>query len=216
MKLFPIALALLLSLSPATAQEDDLLPPEQAFALTAWLDGDRLIAEYQIAPGYYMYRERFEFEVESSDSPARFDVASIPPGKLKHDEFFGETEIYRDVVRIELPILFDDTPAGQLQVKTTSQGCADIGVCYPPLKQALAVNLASNGKFLPTAWQAPASDEQETIAELQALLNEVSETSTGSGQSNIAQSGINTMQSLGDAECPLRPEQRHSNQYSAR
>ena len=64
---------------PVAAQDDDLLPPEQAFALSAWVEGDSLVAEYQIAPGYYMYRERFEFELESSDQPARFAVDAAAP-----------------------------------------------------------------------------------------------------------------------------------------
>ena len=59
----PLLLILLLALCPQPqAQDDDLLPPEQAFALSAWVDGDILVAEYRIAPGYYMYRERFAFE----------------------------------------------------------------------------------------------------------------------------------------------------------
>ena len=61
-------------------------------------------------------------------------------------------ETYRDRVRIELPLLYDGAAATNLQVKMTSQGCADIGVCYPPLKQALAVDLASNARIQPTAW----------------------------------------------------------------
>ena len=196
MRFFAITFVLLLGLTSVAAQEDELLPPEEAFALTAWLDGDQLIAEYRIAPGYYMYRERFEFIIESSDHPARFSTAAFPTGKVKEDEFFGKTEVYRNAVRVVLPLLFDGTRANQLQVKATSQGCADIGVCYPPLKQALAVDLGSDAKFLPTAWQSPDISDEETIAELQALLNDV--TSSTGQQSSIEQSGINTMQSLGD------------------
>ena len=101
-----------------------------------------------------MYRERFDFQIESSDAPARFDVAVIPDGKIKEDEFFGKMETYRNSVKIKLPLLFDGATASSLQVKITSQGCADIGVCYPPLKQALAVELASNARIMPTAWVA--------------------------------------------------------------
>ena len=68
---------LLLAHSPLLqAQEDELLPPEQAFSLSAWIEGDALVAEYQIAPGYYMYRERFDFQIDSSDAP---DVVSTLP-----------------------------------------------------------------------------------------------------------------------------------------
>ena len=128
-RIIGISLLLLLAQSPLLqAQEDELLPPEEAFSLSAWVEGDTLVAEYQIAPGYYMYRERFDFLVESSDAPTQFDVAVIPTGKIKEDEFFGKMETYRDSVKVRLPLLFDGPAANKLQVKITSQGCADIGV----------------------------------------------------------------------------------------
>ena len=133
-------------------QEEELLPPEEAFNLSAWMENDALVAEYQIAPGYYMYRERFDFQIEASDTAARFDVARIPRGKIKSDEFFGEMEVYRNRVRILLPLIFENVPANSLQVKAIGQGCADIGVCYPPLKQTLAVDVASSARITPTAW----------------------------------------------------------------
>ncbi len=159
------------------AQEEELLPPEAAFSLSAWVEGDTLVAEYEIAPGYYMYRERFDFQIESSNAPARFDVAVIPAGKVKEDEFFGKMETYRDNVRVRLPLLFDGPPANRLQVRVTSQGCADIGVCYPPLKQTLAVDLTSNARIKPVAWVAnnrPAESTGDGVAALRTLLGKVS------------------------------------------
>lgn len=177
-QIFALGVLILLAQSPVLqAQEEELLPPEEAFSLSAWIEGDALIAEYQIAPGYYMYRERFDFQIESSDTSARFDVALIPDGKVKEDEFFGKMETYRNSVKIKLPLLFDGKAANSLQVKITSQGCADIGVCYPPLKQSLAVELASNARIIPTAWVAnkvPAESLGGNVAALQALLAEVS------------------------------------------
>ena len=181
-----VPLLLLAATMPAIGQEEELLPPEEAFALSAWMEGDSLVAEYRIAPGYYMYRERFDFQVEGGDAPARFDTAIIPPGKLKQDEFFGEMEVYRDRVRIELPLLFDGVRANRLEVRAVSQGCADIGVCYPPLKQALKVDLASADTILPTAWNAasrpdPAADAD--VAALQSLLSQVTENLAQQNQS---------------------------------
>ncbi len=158
------------------AQEEELLPPEQAFALTAWMQDNSVIAEYRIAPGYYMYRERFAFEIEASDTPARFGAASMPPGKIMEDEFFGKMETYRDAVRIRLPIIFDAAAATELRVKAMSQGCADIGVCYPPQKQALALQIASSDVVQPVPWVAenPAPEaSSQNVAELQSLLDEV-------------------------------------------
>ncbi len=188
------------------AQEEELLPPEEAFRLSAWVEGNDLVAEYQIAPGYYMYRERFDFQVDSSDAPARFDVAIIPDGKVKHDEFFGEVETYRNSVRIVLPMIFDNAAASNLKVKATSQGCADIGVCYPPLKQALAINLASSNRVMPTAWVASSADRESIggdVAALQALLDEVTtnlenEPQAQSGETSKGSDALEILQALGE------------------
>ncbi len=188
------------------AQEEELLPPEEAFSLSAWVEGDALVAEYQIAPGYYMYRERFDFQIESSDTPARFDVAVIPDGKIKEDEFFGKMETYRDSVRITLPLLFDGSAASKLKVKVTSQGCADIGVCYPPLKQALAINLASTNRVIPTAWVAGSAASESIngdVAALQALLDEVTtnlenEQQTQSSKASKGSDALAVLQALGE------------------
>jgi thiol:disulfide interchange protein DsbD len=202
-----LLLAFLLAGSPALqAQEEELLPPEEAFALSARMDGNTLIAEYRIAPGYYMYRERFEFLVESSDTPARFDVAMMPTGKIKNDEFFGEMETYRDSVTIQLPLQYEGATASRLQVKMVSQGCADIGVCYPPLKQALAVDVASNARILPTAWAAPpqpAAEQSSDVAALQALLDQVSDNLAQNQQSQTQTASGDTdplaaLQALGE------------------
>ena len=192
-----LLLALQISLSPVQAQDEELLPPEEAFSLSAWLDGDRLVAEYRIAPGYYMYRERFDFEIVSSDTAARFDDAQMPAGKIKNDEFFGDVEIYRDRVTIHLPIRFDTRP-DRLEVKATSQGCADIGVCYPPLKQLLTVDMATQGKITPTAWNTgtgSADAGSDDIAALQALLSEVTSNLDNQQQANSASSSTSGLAS---------------------
>ncbi len=185
-----LLLVLLYPFSPALhAQEEELLPPEQAFDLSAWVEGETLVAEYRIAPGYYMYRKRFDFQIESGDTPTSFDAARIPDGKIKDDEFFGKMETYRDSVRIELPLIYQNAPASRLRVKAVSQGCADIGVCYPPQKQALDVVLASTARIMPTAWVAQNSttdDPDSNVAALQALLGEVTANLENNRQSQIA------------------------------
>ena len=156
------------------AQEEELLPPEQAFSLRAWIEDDQIIAEYRIAPGYYMYRERFSFDIEDSDQTVQLGNASFPEGKIKEDEFFGKSEVYRDQVRVVLPLILDAGATGSLQIKAVSQGCADIGVCYPPLKQALAMDVNSTQPVLPTAWVSKAAEEEPSdIASLQSILDQI-------------------------------------------
>jgi thioredoxin:protein disulfide reductase len=129
---------LALAASPATAQQ--LLEPEQAFGFSARaLDRSTLEVRFAIAEGYYMYRERFKFEAEG----AQLGPAELPRGITYRDQFFGDTEIYRKQVSIRVPV-----PAGApeaLSLVVTSQGCADIGVCYVPMESRATLQLAAAG-----------------------------------------------------------------------
>jgi len=207
MKYFNLRLCLLALLwqfvaLPAYAQQDELLPPEQAFALSAHIEGDKLVAEYDIAPGYYMYRKRFDFQIEGDATNTELGPAIIPQGKIMEDEFFGKSEVYRNAVTIVLPLIFAGEASGEFLIKATGQGCADIGVCYPPLKQSLVMNSASSARVLPTAWTAPKSSSDQKVMELQALLGiaptePAASTQLESIESNDS-SALQTLQLLGN------------------
>jgi thiol:disulfide interchange protein DsbD len=197
---------LLFSNPQLLAQSDELLPPEQAFSLVAWMEGDRLIAEYDIAQGYYMYRQKFDFQIESGN--ARFDTSIMPDGKIKNDEFFGDMEVYRGKLRIVLPVLPSKQQTLNLIVKATGQGCADIGVCYPPLSQMLNVNTASNARIMPTAYLArtsvTSSEDSKNVAALQALLSDITENPRQNDATEIKPASTDSkalqlLQSLGDS-----------------
>jgi thiol:disulfide interchange protein DsbD len=203
-----LAFLLLFSSSQLLAQSDELLPPEQAFSLVAWMEGDRLVAEYDIAPGYYMYRERFDFQIDSGN--AQFDKAILRDGKIKNDEFFGDMEVYRGNLRIVLPILSSSLEALDLVVRATGQGCADIGVCYPPLRQTLNLNTQSSARILPTAYVLKSSDtsneDMQSIAALQALLSDITGNSSQNNASEILPASTDSdskalqlLQALGDS-----------------
>ena len=136
-------IALFFSQTPVWAQisdEEELLEPEKAFALEAKIiDGKTLRAEWTIAKGYYLYREKFKFE--SDQSGITLGSASFPKGKIKKDEFFGTVETYRNKVTIDIPIQRAAGSPDKFLLKTVSQGCADMGVCYPPLKQQVSLTL---------------------------------------------------------------------------
>jgi thiol:disulfide interchange protein DsbD len=141
-----VALALFL---PAFAMAFDaglptqpkLLPPEQAFRLSVRaLDPSTIEARFDVADGYYLYRDRIHFSVGSSGNLP----AELPRGQRKHDEFFGDVETYRGPVVIRVP-LPTPTPGRTLELHADSQGCADVGVCYPPNAQVLQVALPATG-----------------------------------------------------------------------
>jgi thiol:disulfide interchange protein DsbD len=201
-----LAILLLAATAPVIAQGDELLPPEQAFSLQARMQGNSLLAEYNIAPGYYMYRQRIDFQLESPG--AQFGTAIFPRGKIKNDEFFGDMEVYRGKLKIILPVLFDTTGPLNLEVKASSQGCADIGVCYPPLQQLLSFNTDSSAAILATAYPAKTrseSGDNAQLSELQALLSNISDAPAGQQTTNQFEpqstnsSSLNLLQSLGES-----------------
>ena len=154
-----LALALLLA-SVARAGEPELLEPERAFRFSARLiDANQVEVRYDIAPGYYMYREKFKFA--ASPASIALDASQLPPGKVKKDEFFGDVQIYRGEQRFILPVKGAGAEAPRFTLKAESQGCADIGVCYPPQEQSAELVLAaytpatSAGAAAPFLRQAP-------------------------------------------------------------
>ncbi len=140
LRLLPVLL--LLFACAARAAEPELLEPEKAFRFSARLiDASQLEVRYDIAPGYYMYREKFRFE--ASPASIALDASQLPPGKIKKDEFFGDVQIYRGELRFVLPVRGAGAQAPRFTLKAVSQGCADIGVCYPPQEQAAELVLAA-------------------------------------------------------------------------
>lgn len=116
--------------TPAQLSDLDLLPPSRAFRLeVSRPQADRVHIRWTIAEGYYLYRQRLRFEA----APAKvLDGFTLPPGTVKLDPFFGETEIYRHRVAFELPLEAAAPALESISLRIVSQGCADVGICFPP------------------------------------------------------------------------------------
>ncbi|AGA32179.1 Cytochrome c-type biogenesis protein DsbD, protein-disulfide reductase [Thioalkalivibrio nitratireducens DSM 14787] len=172
---FAALLLLSLALVPALASalfEDDLLDPDDAFALQAEaIDGDLLRLTWTIADGYYMYREQFRFTPESEG--LEFGGARIPDGTVKEDEFFGRVETYRDRIEIELPVVAAASKGIELTAR--SQGCADIGVCYPPHFQTVSLNLPELPAAQPAAPAGNGRNALDALARLSGGFNDEDE-----------------------------------------
>ena len=119
--------------------EKDLLPIDQAFALSAKaVSRDKIEFTWKIAPGYYLYRHRMS--VASSDGAFKTDALELPEGHHKKDQFFGDVQTYRnEVIGIQTGTADDNVNSVSFLVKY--QGCADVGVCYPPHKKTISVAL---------------------------------------------------------------------------
>ena len=125
------AALLLLLTSQASRAADEFLPPEQAFKVGARAIDDRTVElSFSVAPGYYLYREQFKFAA----ADAVLGAPVLPQGKVKYDETFQKNvETYRDSVLVRVPV---EQAQREFKLVATSQGCADAGLCYPPMQSA--------------------------------------------------------------------------------
>ncbi len=144
-RLFMLLLSLtaLLMARPALA-DDGFLEPDAAFKFSAHMvDGHTVSVSFQIADGYYMYRERYKF----SASGAKLGALSIPAGTVHFDETFQKNvETYRKIVTMTLPVEGD----GPFTLMAVGQGCSDKGLCYAP--QDYKASLVASGSVpLPAA-----------------------------------------------------------------
>ncbi|MGR9052107.1 MAG: protein-disulfide reductase DsbD, partial [Gammaproteobacteria bacterium] len=120
---------------------DELLPPDQAFAFTAFAkDADTIEAAWQVADGYYLYREKIELSV-AGGADVRLGEIIVPHGTPKHDEAFGQVEILRGALNVDVPVMRTDTAERSVTLTAKFQGCADRGVCYPPMTKSLELML---------------------------------------------------------------------------
>ena len=120
-------------------ESTDFLPVDQAYQVTVSVAEDRLLLSWTITEGYYLYRDRFKFN--AVDTKTQLGAPIFEIGKVKWDEFFeAELEVYYQEAEVSLPF---STEADQVEIQIESQGCADAGLCYPPYKQWLVVDLVS-------------------------------------------------------------------------
>jgi thioredoxin:protein disulfide reductase len=162
--LIRLLLALLLTLAALPLRAaDEPLEAEQAYVFSARaLDNHTLEARWQIADGYYLYRQKFRFSAEPAS--VKLGTPEFPAGHVKDDEFFGRVETYRGDLRIRIPVNAGD--ARSITLKAISQGCWDQGICFPPTRQQATIALPAEGAAAPPADSMPSSDESSRIAKL--------------------------------------------------
>lgn len=127
----------------ATRAEDDFLAPEKAFAFSARMAAPDVVQlNFQVAHGYYMYRERFAFAV-APEGAASLGDPIFPDGEVKYDPTFEKNmEVYHQPLSIRVPI---KPGASAFTLTITGQGCADKGICYPPMDNTVRLQPAANG-----------------------------------------------------------------------
>ena len=108
------------------------LEVDKAFKMSSLTSEQDVIVRWQIAPEYYLYKHQLLFTVKTDTDDARTIVVSLPNGKHKHDEYFGDVETYYGELEINVPV-----SSGNFEINVQYQGCADAGLCYPPQKRTI-------------------------------------------------------------------------------
>ncbi len=160
--------------------EDEFLQPDQAFRISGAAAGpDSVTVSWDIEPGYYMYRSKFRFASESPE--IELGSPDLPPAQTKQDEFFGEVQIYRDRVEATLPVERSADSGSVIAIEAKSQGCADAGLCYPPQKQRILLELP---RLAAVATAEPAAAPESRIQSVSSPAPQsLSQALTGGGQS---------------------------------
>ena len=175
MRLITAFLLLLPLLAHAT--QPDLLEPSQAFRFSARnLDAKTVEVSYEIAPGYFLYRQKFKFSAQPAS--VTLGIPQFPAGMMKADKLFGNSEIYRNQMRVVLPVAVAGLSLEHFTLTAVSQGCADIGVCYAPQEHSAEVVLA--------AISMPATPLTGTVPFLQPAATSVVDSQPLSDDTRIA------------------------------
>lgn len=161
-----------LSGNPFSNQEDDLLEPDDAFRFSATGEKDRIQLRWEIAPGHYLYADKFSFRIEDG-SDAELGAVKLPAGEEKDDEFFGRIEVFHGVLEVTVPLQH----GGDGTLRVGYQGCNEVlGICYPPMQKEVdlaagSIATASPGSTaIQPAFTAPLS-EQDSLAAALASSN---------------------------------------------
>jgi len=168
-------LALFLLLFSTLCAAATPLPGQQAFKMSAKvIDPNTLLVNWDIAPGYFLYKERLAFKLQTA-KVASLGKLILPVGRKKVDRGIGTFQVYRNELRVPISLL--GLKAGTTELKIHYQGCADSGFCYPPTDKMVQLHidkqlgLASANLLTRTATQATPPAPTETSNPLFASHN---------------------------------------------
>ncbi|AVE50378.1 protein-disulfide reductase DsbD [Serratia marcescens] len=129
------------------------VPVDQAFAFDFKQQGGQVTLNWQIRPGYYLYRQQIKLVPQQ----ATLGAFTLPEGLSHKDEFFGEVAIFKQQLNLQVPL---QQAAANASLSVTYQGCAEAGFCYPPETRIIPLDAVSAGDVAPLPAAAPAPTEQ--------------------------------------------------------
>ncbi|RDH81572.1 MAG: thiol:disulfide interchange protein [endosymbiont of Galathealinum brachiosum] len=150
--------------------DDEILEPDQAFALKTWSENGRIFAEWLIADGHYMYRDKTKITAADNSSFTTSNYV-IDAGELKHDEFFGDIYVFHHTAKASLAIDNAQDGVKNTSFKVKYQGCSEIsGICYPPITKTITLDISPISDLaastLDSSTNAAPISEQDQIADL--------------------------------------------------
>jgi thiol:disulfide interchange protein len=157
--LLPLLLGVFAPLCANAIEEDELLPVEEAYVPTVTVANDVATVSFKVAPGYYLYKERTALEAARPEEVV-LGALVMPEGQKKTDEFFGEMHVFHQDFSGTATLSYPGPKPVLLGFRLKYQGCADIGVCYPPQTRTFAM---ASGAPLPGIVDAAAVETASAI-----------------------------------------------------
>jgi thiol:disulfide interchange protein DsbD len=118
----------------------EFVPVDEAFRpILIPIDGNTVEVSFEVLDGYYLYKDKISVSAVTED--VQLGRLDLPTGKIKVDEFFGESEVYFDDVFARLPLARATRDAMELELEINFQGCAEGGLCYPPTTRVVSTTL---------------------------------------------------------------------------
>lgn len=138
-------------------KEDEFLSPDIAFKLDLTAkDASNLTANFKVASGYYLYKNRIQFK----DASGKVFDAVLPIAEIKEDKNFGKMEVYHHDFSANIPL---KDASGNVQISARYQGCSEKGLCYAPQNKLFTVNLAGTSTGAASSY-VNNSDDKTTSA----------------------------------------------------
>ena len=151
-----------------TSNGDEFLPPDEAFQFSGEVTGpNTLHLRWAIADGYYLYKSKIKVATDSQ--LVQLGAADLPQGDEKTDEYFGTQQVYHHQLETDVPFSRASPAGGDFAAKVTYQGCADAGLCYPPITKTLNLALPAVDAAALGSSGAPSGgvlSEQDRLARL--------------------------------------------------
>ena len=146
--------------SSISTGQNDFLSPDDAFKVSfSYPSNNQLLVTWDIEKDYYLYVGMINFSLINNVNKNNILKVELPKGMKKIDEFSGEVDIYKG--KVSADILFEH-PIESIKLQVTYQGCAEAGLCYPPIKKTFDLNSsANNGDYY---LKTSTSSDQITIS----------------------------------------------------